>query len=355
MDTRWYDLADILVNQSVGVQPGERVMISMRETHTLPLVKTVYEACIKAGAHVQVQFLSDILDHSLMAYGNDHQLNQLPEIEAYGMEWADVYIGLRGAHNLYEFADISDKVLANYRKTMGLVSSLRWEKTRWVIIRVPNEDFAQQAETDLESIMTMFFNACLLDRSSEIQHWERVAEILNSGDDVHLFGKDTDLVFSVKDRRWKVSEGGRNIPGGEILTSPIEDSVNGYIYFENPGILGGRLIQDIRLAWQNGQLTNASASKNEEYLIEIVETDVGASKIGEFAFGTNYEIDRFCKDILIDEKIGGTIHIALGRAYPEVGGKNQSAIHWDIVKDMRQNGVVYLDGRKIFEKGRFTL
>jgi len=238
---------------------------------------------------------------------------------------------------------------------MGMVSSLRWDKTRWVVIRIPNENFAQQAESNLDSIMNMFFNACLKDRSLEIQELNKVARILDIGNEVHVTGKDTDLYFSVKGRRWKVSEIGKNIPGGEILTSPITDSVNGYIFFENPGVFGGRLIQDIRFEWQDGKLVNATASKNEKYLLEILETDEGARKIGEFAFGTNYEIDRFCKDILFDEKIGGTVHIALGRAYPEVGGKNLSAIHWDIVKDMRKHGTVYLDGKKIFDKGKITI
>lgn len=165
----------------------------------------------------------------------------------------------------------------------------------------------------------------------------------------------TDLRFSVEGRRWKVSDGSRNLPGGEIFTSPINDSVNGHITFEQPGILGGRLVSGIRLEWQDGELVSASASENEEFLQRVIATDGGAGKIREFAFGTNYDIDRFCKDIFFDEKIGGTIHIALGRAYPEVGGTNKSAIHWDIVKDIRQEGVVYLDGKPVFEKGNFLI
>jgi aminopeptidase len=271
------------------------------------------------------------------------------------MEWADVYIDLRGAHNIHEFSSVPDRVLADHRKVMGMISSLRWEKTRWVIVRVPNEDFAQQAETDVETITNMFFNACLRDRSSETQRWQEVADILTRGRQVQLVAKATDLSFSVEGRKWKVSDGSRNMPGGEILTSPVTRSVNGYIAFELPGVLGGRLVQDIRLEWQEGRLVSASASKNEDFLKRVIETDAGARMIGEFAFGTNYDIDRFCKDIFFDEKIGGTVHIALGRAYPEVGGTNLSAIHWDMIKDTRQEGIVYLDGQKIFENGKILI
>jgi aminopeptidase len=355
MDKRWYELANLLVNQSTKVQSGERVMIAMREIHTLPLVRAVYDACIKAGAHVQIQFLSDYLDHALMEYGTSEQINQVPEIEAYGMEWADVYIGLRGTHNLYELASIPDEILAQNRRTMGKISTLRWEKTRWVIVRVPNEDFAQQAETDVETITDMFFNACLRDRSAEVQRWLAVADILNQGREVRLVANETDLIFSVEGRTWKVSEGSRNMPGGEILTAPVTSTVNGFISFEWPGVFGGRLVHDIRLEWRDGQLISATASKNQEYMRRVIATDPGASLIGEFALGTNFYVDRFCKDIFYDEKIGGTVHIALGRAYPEVGGTNRSAIHWDLIKDTRQNGVIYLDGRKIFEKGQILV
>lgn len=353
MDKRWYELADILVNYSTRVQSGERVMISMRETHTLPLVRAVYKACVKAGAHAQVQFLSDYLDHSLIRDGTLEQVRQLPEIEAHGMQWADVYFGLRGAHNLYEFADIPSDVLADYRKAMGAISGLRWEKTRWVIVRVPNEDFAQQAETDVETITDLFFNACLRDWPAETQRWQQWADKLNQGGEIRLVGNETDLRFSFEGRQWLVGDGHFNMPDGEIFTAPVEGSVDGHISFEFPGVLGGRLVDNMRLEWVKGELTLASAGKNEDFLRQILASDEGASKLGEFAFGTNESIDRFCKDIFYDEKIGGTVHVALGRAYPVCGGTNQSSIHWDIIKDTRRNGAVYLDGQKVFEKGEF--
>lgn len=355
MDKRWRQLANILVNYSAEVNAGERVMIAMHEVETLPLVRAVYEKAVQAGAHAQVQFISEYLRHSLMRFGTPEQIGWLPEIEAYGMEWADVYFGLRGAHNLHEAADVSSEALALHQKAMGQVSNLRWEKTRWCLVRVPNEAFAWQAETDLDTITDMFFNATLRDWPAEAARWRAIAGALEAGREIRLTGRGTELSFSTTGRKWLVADGHINMPDGEILTAPMTSTVNGHITFDFPGVFGGKLIPDLRLEWRDGRLIEARASANQDFLQRVIETDEGSSAIGEFAFGMNSGVDRFCKDILIDEKIAGTIHIALGRAYPECGGNNRSAIHWDIVKDLRAEGAVYLDGRKVFEKGRFVI
>lgn len=351
MDRRWKKLGEILINYSTEVKSGERVMIAMGEPETFPLVRGVYEAAIKAGAYPQVQFLSEELRHMFLKYGNQDQLSWIPEIEAYGMEWADVYIGLRGGHNLYEFADVPADVLSVNQKAMGKASAMRWEKTRWCLVRVPNSAFAQQAETDIETITEMFFDACLLDWDEMSKELQRMADVLETSSDVQIVGKDTDLRFSVAGRKWLAFDGKMNMPDGEVFTAPITSTIDGQIYFEFPGVLGGRLMHDLCLAWDKGKLVKATASTNQEFLNGIVASDSGSSLIGEFAFGANPYVNRFCKDILIDEKIGGTIHIALGRAYKECGGKNESAIHWDIVKDLRTEGAVYLDGQPVLENG----
>ncbi|MBX3014722.1 MAG: aminopeptidase [Caldilineaceae bacterium] len=353
MDKRWQALGELIVNYSVAVKPGEKVMIAMGEVETLPLVQAVYAACIQAGALPQVQFLSETLRHALLKYGNQAQLTWLPAIEAYGMAWADVYIGLRGAHNLYELADIPTERLTLNQRAQGKISTLRWQQTRWCLLRVPNAAFAQQAETDLATITDMFFDACLLDWPREVATWQRWARRLEQGREIHIVGKGTDLRFSVAGRQWVVGDGKLNLPDGEIMTAPHPETIDGEIYFEFPGVLSGRLMHDIRLRWQQGKLVEATASTNQEFLQAIVQSDAGASLIGEFAFGVNAQVTHFCKDILIDEKIGGTVHLALGRAYPETGGTNQSAIHWDIIKDTRQEGTVYLDGEPILARGKF--
>lgn len=354
MDPRWERLGDLLVNYSTGVRPGERVMIAMIEIETFPLVQAVYRAVIKAGGLPQVQFLSETLRRSLLRYGGKEQINWVPEIEAQGMEWAGVYIGLRGAHNLYELQDIPAEVLAANQRAMGAVSTLRWEKTRWCLVRVPNESFAQAAETDGETMMDMFFDACFLDWEKEVQTWNGWAKILNRGSAVRVTGERTDLSFSVAGRRWVPFGGVNNMPDGEIATAPVNGTENGTIYFEFPGVLGGRLVRDISLTWERGVLVKAESSTEQDFLRSVLDRE-GARALGEFALGTNPRVTRFCNDILIDEKIGGTVHIALGRAYPECGGTNKSAIHWDIIKDTRKQGKVYLDDRIILENGKITL
>lgn len=343
------------MNYSAEVKPGERVMIAMGELESFPLVHEVFEAAIKAGAFPQVQFLSETLRRSVIRYGGEEQLRWVPEIEAYGMEWADVYFGLRGAHNLYEQWDAPADRLALTQAAMGKISSLRWQKTRWCLVRVPDADFAQQAETDLDTITDMFFNACLIDWKTEGALWHAWAEKLNQASLVRIVGKETDLNFSVTGRRWMVGDGKNNMPDGEIATAPVNETLDGQIYFEFPGVLGGRLMHDMCLRWKQGRLVEASSSTNQDFLRSIVNTDPGASLLGEFAFGTNPGVTLFCKDILIDEKIGGTIHVALGRAYPDCGGTNQSAIHWDIIKDIRKDGCVYVDGKAVLQNGKFVL
>lgn len=353
MDKRWDQLSNLLVGHSMAVKPGEKVIIAYGEKETYPLVYSLYRSCIEAGAFPQVQFLSEELNRLLLKYGSDVQIDWLPEIEAYGMEWADVYFGLRGAYNLDVFWDIPAERVARWRKTLGKISTLRWQKTRWCLLRVPNAALAQQAGVDEETITDTFFNACLLDWEKESREWKRWAEILNNGSHLRVVGKGTDLEFSLEGRTWEVADGHMNMPDGEIATSPVESTVHGTITFDFPGVLGGRLMHNIRLSWEHGKLVEATSSTNQDYLLSILKTDEGASRIGEFAIGTNPYWTIFCKDILLDEKIGGTIHIALGRAYPQTGGTNQSAIHWDIVKDMRQEGEIYLDGKKIYAKGSF--
>jgi aminopeptidase len=302
-----------------------------------------------------VQFLSDELNRILLAHGTEEQISWVPEIEAYGMEWADVYLGLRGAHNLDVFWDVPAARVALLRQAMGKVSALRWEKTRWCLVRVPNAALAAQAGVDEETITDMFFDACFLDWPQAGREWHRWADVLARGKSLRVTGRDTDLRMEVGGRTWIVAEGKSNMPDGEVATGPVAESVEGQISFEYPGVLGGRLVHDMRLRWEKGKLVEASSSSNQDFLKQVLRTDPGASRIGEFAIGANPQVRHFCKDILLDEKIGGTVHIALGRAYPETGATNPSAIHWDIIKDMREGGKIFLDGKCIFEDGKMLI
>lgn len=356
MDPRWQQVADVLVGYSTGVQPRERVMIAMVEAETLPLAQAVYGACVKAGGLPQIQFLSEKLRHSLLKYGDAEQHSWRPEIEAFGMEWADVYIGLRGASEAGIMRDIPPTALAANQAAHGEISTLRWEKTRWCLVRVPNAAMAQSSGINRRALEDMFFAACLMDYEAASAQWRKTAEGLSGAEFVRIVaGADTDLSFSVAGRKWIVCDGRINLPDGEILTAPVNSSLNGRIHFEAPGVFGGVRIDDIRLEWQDGALIHASASSNEDYLRRILDTDAGASKLGEFAFGLNPHINRFCGDMLYDEKIGGTVHLALGRAYPESGGENQSRIHWDLVKDLGERGQVYVDDAAVMHAGKLLI
>lgn len=356
MDKRWLRLGEILVKDAVAVRPGEKVMIAMVEPEAFDLAKGVYEAVVKAGGYPQVQMLSEEFKHSLLRYGNEDQIGWIPEIEAYGMEWADVYIALRGAHNLGELSDIPTEKSVLQQRAMGTISSYRWQKTRWTLVRIPTDAFAVQAECDYDTVLDMFFNACFLDLEGQRAKWEAFSSKLEKCSDVQIRTSDTDLRFSTAGMKWHPSLGGSNIPDGEIYTAPVTSTIDGHIRFEHPGVLGGHLVRDLYLRWEKGRLVEATSSNEQEFLDSIVRQTPGADTIGEFALGINKEMNRFCNDILFDEKIYGTMHIALGRAYPEVGGTNESSIHWDIIKDTRLPGSEILaDGKVILRDGEFIL
>jgi len=355
LDERWTRLAEILVNYSTRVRPGERVMINMMETETQPLVEAVYREVVRAGGLPEVYYSSDFLKRTLMLEGSDEQVDWVPEIESYGMDWADCYIGLRGSRNPYEFSEISSQRLAAHRAAMGKVSRKRNESTRWVLVKVPNENFAQQAGMSLDETMRFFFDASLRDWEQERRRYRELAAIFESAERVRIVGTDTDISFSTAGRKYVAGDGEFNMPDGEIFTAPVDDSAEGEIRFEVPAVYANRKIPGIRLRFERGVVVEASADENGEFLNQILDMDDGARRLGEFGVGLNFGIRRWTYEVLFDEKIGGTVHLALGRAYGECGGVNESALHWDIVKDLRANGYVELDGKRVLENGQFLV
>ena len=352
MDKRWNALGKTLVNYSLKVQPGEKVMIMMMEVETYPLALEVYSEVIRAGGYAQIQFMSEAIKHRILKYGNDDQLSWVPEVEAFGMEWADCYLGLRGAFNLDECWDVPSDKVAKYQKAMGVVSGMRWKNTRWALVRVPNEHFAQQAHVDYEYMMDMFFDSCTLDWEAHIRDNQRIADILDQGRTLRLVGRKTDLSFEYGDNKWVVMDNTTNIPDGETYVTPIWNTVNGHIYYEFPATIGGKVIHDLYLEFENGRVTKIDASSNLDYAEMIIRTNENADRIGEVAFGTNPYINICTTDILIDEKIFGTMHTALGRPYD---GSYYSPIHWDIIKDTREEAEVYIDGKLVFKDGKFLI
>jgi aminopeptidase len=352
-DRRWSQLGEILVNYSTRTRAGDRLLITMMEPETFPLTLAVYEQAVRAGAYPQVQFASSYFERTLLMHGSDELIARVPDLERTGIEWADVYVGLRGTRNPHEFAGIPIERLAAHKRALGAISAFRNEQTRWVLVRVPNESFAQMAGMSLDAAMEFFFDATLRNWEEASRRYRRIRDLFQSASRARIVGRDTDLTFSTAGRTYVVGDGHINMPDGEVYTAPVDDSAEGVITFEYPGIYAGRSIGGIRLEFRAGEVVAATAESGEEFLHQILAIDDGARRIGEFGVGVNDDIDRFVGDILFDEKIGGTIHLALGRAYAECGGTNQSSLHWDLVKDLRTEGAIELDGRRVLENGHF--
>ncbi len=355
LDSRWEKLADILVNYSTTTRRGDRVLITMMETDTWPLARAVHAAAVKVGAHPHIEFQSSLLQRDLMLEGDPNLFDNEHELQRRGMEWADVYIGLRGASNPHELNGIAAERITAFRRALGKISALRTEKTRWVLVRVPNASFAQQAGFSTDEMMEFFFNATLLDWQEESKRYEVIRKKMQTTEKIRIVGNGTDLSLNTTGRTYHIDDGHINMPGGEVYTAPKDDSAEGSISFEFPAVFAGQFIEGICLHFSKGVVVEATADKNQKLLLDLIGMDAGAKRIGEFGVGTNYSISRYCYDLLFDEKIGGTVHIALGRAYPECGGINKSALHWDLIKDLREEGALYLDGEKTIEKGQFLI
>jgi aminopeptidase len=316
-------------------------------------MKSLHRRSIEKGAHPQILFHSVFLEQDLMRYGSDEQLDRVPALQEFGMTWADACIDLRGGRNLYEFDGIAPDKLMRHKRSEGKISALRTEKTRWVIVRVPTEALAQQARKSTSAISEFFFDAVLLDWAEESKRYRRIRDRMEGVREVRIVGQGTDLRLGTEGRAYVVEDGHINMPGGEVFTSPVENTAEGFISFEHPGVYAGELIPGIRLEFEKGKVKKASAADKQDLLETILDMDEGSRFVGELGFGINPRVTFFSNDILYDEKIFGTVHIALGRSYKECGGKNYSALHWDIVKDLRQDGEIFADGKKIFRNGYF--
>ena len=262
MDKRWDALASILVNYSIGVKPGERLLITMMEVETEPLARACYREAVKAGGYPFIEYQSAYLEKDLMLNGSMEQVEWVNEMCLNGMEWADCYIGLRGARNPYEWSDIPGAMLSAHKRSLGRVSAER-NHTRWVLTRVPNEAFAQQSHMPLEDIMDFYFNATLVDWKKEGAALQKVKNLMANGSSVRVTGRETDITFTTSGRIYAVADGHINMPDGEVYTCPIEESVNGTIYFEFPGAYAGNYIEGIRLTFKDGKLIHCSAETNE--------------------------------------------------------------------------------------------
>ncbi len=264
--------------------------------------------------------------------------------------------------NTRELTNIDAVKQAKLSKTLRPLSDIILKKDRWILALYPTQAYAQDAEMPLAEFEDFVANAVKITEKDPVKEWqkvfdyqEKIVKALTNADKVHIKGYDTDLTLSVIGRKFINSYGVANMPSGEVFTGPIENSANGKIYYEFPACTNGNEVSGVRLEFKAGRVVKASAEKNEGFLLKMLEMDKGSRYLGEFAFGLNYSIQKFIKNILFDEKIGGTIHLALGNSYPETGGKNKSGLHWDMIKDLRNEGEVRINGKPVFKKGKFIL
>jgi aminopeptidase len=362
VDSRVEKLAKLCVHYSAAVKPKEKVVIQGSEM-AFPLINEIYRECLLSDAYPYVKPELDVA-YIFYKHAKEHQLRFVSPFEKFMDENMDVQIRIECQPNPKRLTNIDPSKIqlrrASGRESSEILTKRSIEgKFRSVILPYPINAQAQEAAMSLEEYEDFVYQSCLVDKEDPVAEWkkiheqqEKICHFLNQIDTMQVIGEDTDLTFSVKDRKWINCSGKENIPDGEVFTSPVEDSANGGVRFTLPGIFSQREVEDIKLTFRDGKVIKASASKGNELLQRILEIE-GADRIGEAAIGTNYGTTRFTKNMLFDEKIGGTIHIALGMSFPESGGLNESAIHWDILKDMKNDGEIYADGKLFYKNGRF--
>jgi aminopeptidase len=352
IDLRTQKLAKLAVNYSVEVKPGENVVIT-GGTEAEDFMLALYKEVILAGAHPIVRMGIKESAPFFYKHAKKYQIEKMPEVYEYTAKIADKFITINTDANTKELSAVDPKKMTARQKVIKPIRDVIMDK-KWVLVTYPISALAQDAEMSLNDYESFVYGASL-------QNWEKLSRLFNKikskfkkNSKIHLIGKNVDLKFKVHGDKAVICDGKMNMPGGEIFMAPIRESLNGKIKFEYPDNHYGKEIRDIELEFEDGKVISAKASKNEDLLKEALATDKGSCYVGEFGIGCNPKITKFTGELGLNEKIGGTIHLALGEAYKENGGGNESAIHWDIVKDMSQSKLI-VDGKVIQENGKWKL
>jgi aminopeptidase len=363
-DPRINKLAEILIHYSMDVRPGQKLRISAS-----PLVSEMtlaaYEEAIKAGAHVLVEQPLEEATEIFYKFASDEQLDFVQPVRKMILETFDADLRIDASTNRRMLSGVDPGKIARSAKARSELSKIFMQRSaskelKWCLTVFPNNANAQDADMSLRDYTEFVFAAMMLNEKDPIEYWraegvrqKRLVDWLKGRDKVVLKGSNIDMAFSIKDRTFEPCDGKYNFPDGEIFTGPVEDTAEGWVRFKYPAIYMGQEVTDIELWFEKGRVEKESASKNQELLTATLNTDKGARYLGEWGIGTNYGITKFTKDMLFDEKIGGTIHFATGNGYPETGSKNESAIHWDMLCDMAESEVTvdsdlfYKDGKPI--------
>jgi len=367
MDSRAHKFAQILVDHSTGVKPGDRVAITSTPLAE-PVLRALYALVLERDAYPHLLLDLPGQDELLFAHASADQLDFVPVFHKLAFEQFDVLIKIRAENNTRALSSIDPVRAARRQKTMaGLIETqmLRGaeKKLRWMSTQYPTDAYAMEASMGGDEYQDYFFRACHADEGTldPVAYWQgvkqrqqKIIERIEGHDRVELRGPNVDLSLSIKGRRFVNAFGEHNLPDGEIYTGPVENSASGWVRYSYPAVYQGRVVEGIELAFAEGKVVKASARQNQDFLLQMLETDASAKYIGEFAIGTNYEIDRFTGSILLDEKIGGSFHMALGAGYPETGSQNRSRIHWDMICDLRQDSEIRVDGELFYKNGEFV-
>jgi aminopeptidase len=359
-DRRVAELAELMVNRCLDVQPGWQV--SVRATPLArPLVQEVARAIARRGAYYLPRinwgpdrFRAD-LDWALEA--PLELLAELPPIERYAVEHEDARLTIRSPEDVHAGAELDEERRRLLQQAAAPASKrARNLDVRWAIVEYPTAAAAEEAGMSLEDYTDFVFDACLLDWDAEEQRMSEIKERFDRGRTVRIVGEGTDLTLGIEGREGVVSAGFRNMPDGEVFYSPVEDTAEGVITFaEFPAIYLGHDVFGARLVFRDGEVVEASAEQGEEFLKQVLATDDGARRLGELGLGCNPRITRFTRNVLFDEKIDGTVHLAVGASYTYTGGRNESAVHWDLVKDLRPGGELTLDGEVVQRDGSWLI
>ena len=365
-DARIEKVADILVGYSLPVKEGD--LVAIRGPYVAePLILALYRRCLDRGAHPMVRASIPQAEAYFYRFARDHQLEHVWETERWLTENLDASFSIIADTNTRQLSRIEpdrQRIAARARKPLmdRFFERSAAGEVGWSLTLFPTEALAMEAEMSLDEYEEFFFSACLVDSQDPVAEWRKTAEWhqrliawLKGRNEVHLEGEGTDLLLEVGDRTFLPADGKENFPDGEIFTGPREDKTRGQVTFSYPAIHGGHAVEGVRLRFEDGRVIEASATMNEDYLLKTLDTDPGARVLGELGIGTNYGIQAFTGELLLDEKIGGTVHLALGASYPESRGVNESAIHWDMVCDLRRGGRITVDGDVLLEDGRLLV
>jgi aminopeptidase len=366
VDPRTTKLAGLLVHYCTEVQPGDWVLVR-GHVAAMPLIEETVAEVLRAGGRTTIQLDSDTLDEIVLREASEEALAWSSPLDEMLADQVDVRIVINASSNTRSLTGIDPKRQQIYQNARRRQRQAYLRRTaegthRWVGTLYPCPAFAQEADMSLRDYEDFVYRATYADQDDPVACWvavrerqQRWVDWLKGKDRVEVRGPNIDLRLSIKDRIFFNSDARRNMPSGEIFTGPVEDSVNGWVKFSFPAIRDGREVDGVEFEFKDGKVVHARAAKNEEYLISQLDSDEGSRYLGEFAIGTNYQITRFTKSILYDEKIGGTLHMAVGAGYPDTGSRNQSSVHWDFICDMRQDSEILVDGELLYKNGEFVI